>query len=842
MRALSPPLLLAALTALFLFPYVFLGRSMIPLELLAIFQPWTDHARELWGTVSPVENPLLDSIQQYYPRRVYMTDALREGWLPLWNPNVYGGSPFLGIQQGAVLYPPAWALALLPPELQFGWSAFFHLTLAAIGSYLFFRRLGLRAAAGATGAVAFALNGFVVAWLAYPNVTQWTLCWLPLALYCWERGRAGELRWLAGSGAVLALSLLGGHGQSSAYVLLAWGAWAVFRSLVSGPGSLVRGPRSSVPGRRSLAGALFPAGLAVALSLGHLLPVLDYVQRTDRGQRVSWSGVQKTAMPPAQLWTFLLPRLFGDETIRFGQHPHWTPLSGRDRLAFVERTFYPGAAVLVLAAGAVGALSFRKARGERPQDPTTARGAKHLNTRSPECLNTNHLVLFGLVISTGAVLMALGTPLYWPLWRFFPGFGQFTAVARIVSIAAWGLACLAAVGVHRMCDADADTRRSAFRWTAGAAVVLALTALIGHFIYGGAAPEAAAQLLARAGRPSPEELANREFTLALVWLLAPALLAGLARRGPLKPAAAGALAAAVAAADLFAFGFGFNPAADTRLARTPTPEIETLRGRAEPSRFLSLGPKGQELDIRERMPSNLPSVWGLADQHGSDSFVSLPYRAWEDALKASSGEGWSWGRPGSPVLRSAGVRFYLTGSADLFPGLRPVVGTRVQEDPRTLPYARLHGNAQRLSRRELLELMARPDREPAVALTSAPDAPVFDGAATVTPFRARRINGNRLVLEGEAPEPGLLVVCEQFDPGWKARVDGKPARIFPADLLLLGIPLPAGAHAVELTYAPDTWRAGLFGTLIGLALLAGMLAAITAGRRADGSSLLAPTR
>src|SRR3954451_21100959 len=86
--SLLPPLLLAALAALFLAPYLFMGRSMLPLDLIPIFQPWARHARELWAGVPPAWNPLLDSLQQYYPRRLYVSQALHGGWLPLWNPFV----------------------------------------------------------------------------------------------------------------------------------------------------------------------------------------------------------------------------------------------------------------------------------------------------------------------------------------------------------------------------------------------------------------------------------------------------------------------------------------------------------------------------------------------------------------------------------------------------------------------------------------------------------------------------------------------------------------------------------------------------------------------------------
>src|SRR5688572_19399190 len=58
---LLAPVLLIALVVLFLYPYLFQGRVMLPLELMPIFQPWAKHAGELWGSAAPVHNPLLDA-------------------------------------------------------------------------------------------------------------------------------------------------------------------------------------------------------------------------------------------------------------------------------------------------------------------------------------------------------------------------------------------------------------------------------------------------------------------------------------------------------------------------------------------------------------------------------------------------------------------------------------------------------------------------------------------------------------------------------------------------------------------------------------------------------------
>ncbi len=789
------PLALVALVALFLFPYVFLGRSLLPLDLIPIFQPWAKHARQLWGEIPPAFNPLLDAIQQYYPRRVLMTESLHAGTLPFWSPGVYGGSTFLGIQQGAVLYPPAWVLTLFRPEMQFGWSALLHLALAAVGGYLFFREVGLRSAGAAVGAIAFAFNGYVIVWLAYPNAAQWTLCWLPLTLFLWERGRRREdLRWTAGSAAALAMSLLGGHGQSSAYVLLGWSAWALSRT-PGGPGR----------GGTFLAHVAAPAGLALLVALGQLLPALDYAPRTDRGARVAWEAAVRGGMPITQLWTFVLPHLFGDGTLRSAQ-TFWLPLAGKAHLEYVERSFYPGAAVLVFAAGAF--VHVRRAQGPR-----------------------RHLAIYGGLLTLGALLTAMGTPLYWPLWML-PGFGQFTAVARIICLAGWGLACLAALGADTLSDPDLILRRAALLPIGMAAAVGAAVALIGHFIYGGAAPAGVDAALERFGQPSLQSQADRELILALVWLFSPAALA-FAVRGPLRPRLGGALAVAVVAADLFTFGMPFNPRSDPSFATVKTPEISFLLSQSGPFRFLSTGPPGRETDFRQRLPSNLPSTFGLDDISGSDSFVSKRYREWEAAV----GDGASpWSKPGSVALRAAGVRYYLSGTAISAPGIAPASvtaptsGSLLWDDPGSLPYARLHTNVQSPpTHAEMLRLIGMPNRAPVVALTDGQGGPTFNGRATMTPFNAMRKGANRVTLLGTAPEPGVLFICEQYDPGWRARVDGIPARVVPVDGMFVGIPVSAGLHRVEMAYQPDTYRVGAFGTLLGLAIL--LTLSFGAGRR-----------
>ena len=115
--------------------------------------------------------------------------------------------------------------------------------------------------------------------------------------------------------------------------------------------------------------------------------------------------------------------------------------------------------------------------------------------------------------------------------------------------------------------------------------------------------------------------------------------------------------------------------------------------------------------------------------------------------------------------------------------------------------------------------------------------PAFDPAATVVleeelPPLARPPAGaeERVQVVAETPEritldvtlasPGLLVVSDTWYPGWRARVDGETARILRADHAFRALALTAGAHRVELAYAPLSFRLGAALSALGLALVA----------------------
>jgi hypothetical protein len=62
---------------------------------------------------------------------------------------------------------------------------------------------------------------------------------------------------------------------------------------------------------------------------------------------------------------------------------------------------------------------------------------------------------------------------------------------------------------------------------------------------------------------------------------------------------------------------------------------------------------------------------------------------------------------------------------------------------------------------------------------------------------------------------GMVVLNDNFYPGWRARVDGRSTQIYPAYMCLRGVVVESGTHLVEIRYRPRAFYLGLLLFVIG---------------------------
>lgn len=105
------------------------------------------------------------------------------------------------------------------------------------------------------------------------------------------------------------------------------------------------------------------------------------------------------------------------------------------------------------------------------------------------------------------------------------------------------------------------------------------------------------------------------------------------------------------------------------------------------------------------------------------------------------------------------------------------------------------------------------ERAAAARLAAGPAPPAVPGALVA-------LERNGLVAEVDAPRAGAVIVHEAYFPGWRAWVDGREARVLPANVGFRGLLVGPGRHRIEMRYEP---RGALF--MAGVSLL-GMLGAV----------------
>jgi len=704
----------------------------------------------------------------------FAASSLKQGRLPLWNPYLFSGIPFVANPQPALLYPPTWLALLIPTSRALSVIAVLHLWIAGVGTYAWLKSEGASRTGALFAGIVFAFSGYFLVRVRGGHLGVVTTgSWLPVMLWIYRRA-CGTRRWLLAvvGGLPVGLSILAGHTASFVYVALglvayaafrAWERWQKGRSLEAASRPLL------------LVGVMLLVGLALATV--QLLPTAQLVARSTRQAAADYDFAARFSWPPGHLLTLLVPNFFGEPT----HTGYWG-----DGI-YDEFIIYVGILPLLLAL--VG-LKLR-----------------------------HRLTPFLGVIGLGALLLALGKYgiLHRLFYRFVPLFRVMRAPARAGYLFTLAVAAMAGLSLSALQRLDRPRRATLLkpvRWQPALAVAGGVLVLV--------AAGFAAFALGREANPASGRLwhqANQMMLFLFFFLLSIGLL--VTWRKATSPTSTGVwlLALCLVVLDLWTFGnsvLEVRPIQQSAYWRIVNQTVSD----PEAKRVLPWGLT--EAEQNGNMTFGLRSVFG---------YDPLTLQRYEDFITSRTD-------PQARTYDLLNAGYLVTTAPQAFSEdaeepqlLMEQSGVYVYERPSAMPRAWITSQFEVMDEAAMLKRIHDPTFDPR---TTALLEDAISCAGTGGDVRITHYGGNRIEVETQGGG-GLLVFSEIAYPGWQATVDGGHRELLRADYVLRAVCVPSGEHRVVLRYIPPLLKVGA--VISGLAVL-GIIAALgwrlRAGRDLDG--------
>ena len=356
-----------------------------------------------------------DTLLYIYPYWEHRARVLLSGQIPLWNPYIFMGSPFLANPQAGVLYPPNWFITPFSTTNAVKIAIVTHLWIAAFGTYkLALHSLGISKSAAVVAALLFALGGHMTAKVEQVNQLQ-ALAWLPWILLAAHKmiHSIKTHNNLVRSGLILSiligLQLLSGHTQSSFISMFSVIVWCCTAATCRITHISSRKTDLWWMIAKTNVYVLIPIIVciisAVLLAAAQIIPALELSQLSLRSDGLSMREALSFSVHPKMLGYVLLPAFV--------------------RPVFNELIGYLGIPALMLAI--LGCYQISHKPNQRLMLPALA------------------IALIGITLAMGSY-----NPMYWLLTKFAPGFNLFRVPARWLVLWALGAALLAGYGYESL--------------------------------------------------------------------------------------------------------------------------------------------------------------------------------------------------------------------------------------------------------------------------------------------------------------------------------------------------------------------------------------------------------
>ena len=819
---------LLALTIIVLYGRVFLfGETIIDVKTLDNQLPWGYSAPE--ESNHPYNRR--DPTDMYLTREYFIIQAYRDGELPLWNPYTMAGHPIYADGVTRIFSPFLLFYAVFDPPLAYSLARLTELLLGAVFLYLFLIAIGVSARGALFGALVFELSAHSLFHLT--GLGWWGgLMWLPLIFLGIDRALTrNDMRGAILAGVFLALQFYCGYMPNQIYYVAAIALYYVVF------GTRIKNLEAHADGQKLTTKRIFimlavTLGVGLALAATQWVPVMELLGFSNR--RVVPTEAGYIYLPPWYLITLVFPNLFG------------TAYDAKLVTLFAglnvshDHSLYLGAAAL-LPLGYLACLRVRKWKvariGRHEREGTFDRsGAGQVQEKR---------LAFFLFFVIVALVVMMAAPIYVYATQFIPVLRSIRVIVRASVLFIFAVSVLVGFGADALLAAGKEDllryRRLAERFLLLAVAFVAIAIVAFSLIrLSGVLGTASVEYVAGSGKLAYLKSVTAAFAGqfapprahvlgALAFLGASCLLLRLWQNGKVRRRTFYWSLIILLVADLLINSLQYDGTHDTKRVFPVTQVTEKLKS-LPPGRIL-IAPSGIESNRRERdnsiekkiiAPPNTLLAYGLPTVTGKDQLFPKSYREFCSLIEPQPHLSHVvFNKTESPFFDMLNVRYILTHDTSQAPadselivraeGLAMYKNMRAQDRVFFVREVIASG----LTQAEAMAQLRRPGFDGRT--TAVLDGVRYDFASpspgTATVVEDRR---NRVVVETESAGEGLLVLSDNWYPGWQAEIDGMTAEILRANYTMRAVRVPAGRHVVSFRFVPRTFRLSMYISIVSL--------------------------
>jgi len=266
----------------------------------------------------------------------------------------------------------------------------------------------------------------------------------------------------------------------------------------------------------------------------------------------------------------------------------------------------------------------------------------------------------------------------------------------------------------------------------------------------------------------------------------------------------------ITVADLFKFAYKFTPFVNFSIIFPKTQITNFLTNQKKPFRIM-------ETD-RRILNGNISSVYKVEQVSGYDPLYLKSYAqlvaSWDAGSERSAGSFNRIVTPQNytlPLTNFMNVKYLLSFDDIQNENLSKVFEegqTKLYENKKVLPRAYFVEKIIKLENQnqELSQITSKnfDFNKSAVSREFQLDSE-SEGIANIISYSDQKI-----LIKAKTQESSPLIISNVNYPGWKAYIDGKPAKLYEVNFMFQSIVVPAGIHDILLSYIPKSFIYGLY--------------------------------